>query len=76
MESPRRDPDSQAAGRWLNLKVMHDTGAGMINIYENDKLVKTIPDRGGWRPPLQERRLRHLQAVRDPLEEQSLLGQG
>jgi hypothetical protein len=36
-----------AAGRWLNLKVMHDTGAGMINIYENDKLVKTIPDRGG-----------------------------
>jgi hypothetical protein len=36
-----------AAGRWLNLKVLHDASAGTLTVYENDKMVWTGPDRGG-----------------------------
>jgi hypothetical protein len=36
-----------AAGRWLNLKVLHDATGGTLTVYENDKMVWTGPDRGG-----------------------------
>jgi hypothetical protein len=36
-----------AAGKWFNLKVAHDTGAGTIKIYADNVLMKTYQDRGG-----------------------------
>jgi hypothetical protein len=34
-------------GVWWNLKVLHDTDAGTIQVYVNDVLSKTFPDKGG-----------------------------
>ena len=34
-------------GEWWNLKVLHDTDAGTIQVYVNDVLSKTFPDKGG-----------------------------
>ena len=38
---------ANAFGRWWNLKLLHDAGAGQIRIYADDKLVATYADRGG-----------------------------